>query len=154
MKINIIAFLSILILLSGCSSAPPPRHPLGTDVALAEASYSVSRSIVNLAEIAQAAHPVCELKSQPAPASYGMGQLTSVDWSGPIQPLVEQLAVNSGYRLRVLGRCPAIPVLVSVYSKNMLLADVLRDVGYQAGRRASIVVFPENRVVELRYAKN
>jgi defect-in-organelle-trafficking protein DotD len=35
-----------------------------------------------------------------------------------------------------------------------MLADVLRDVGYQCGRRATIVVYPESRVIELRYAKN
>jgi defect-in-organelle-trafficking protein DotD len=83
-----------------------------------------------------------------------MAGLTSVDWSGPVEPLVQQLANVGNYQLRVLGKKPAIPVLVSVYDKNTMLADVIRDVGYQCGRRATIVVFPESRVIELRYAKN
>jgi defect-in-organelle-trafficking protein DotD len=80
--------------------------------------------------------------------------MTSVDWSGPIEQLVKQLADASGYRMRVLGSKPAIPVLVTVYAKNITVADALRDIGYQGGRRATVVIFPDSRVVELRYAKN
>lgn len=147
--------LSFLFL---CACAAP-KQPKGYDVSkdrasLAEASYSVSRSIVDLAEVAQAAHPLPALTPPPSPASYGMAGLTTVDWSGPIQPLLKQIAMASNYRLRVLGTEPAIPVLVTVYSKNVMLGDILRDVGYQGGRRAQVVVYPDSRVIELRYAKN
>lgn len=142
--------------LAGCAS-PKPKQ--GYDLtkaesSLAEASYSVSRSVVDLAETAQAAHPLPSIPPAPAPASYGMAGLTSVDWSGPIQPLVEQMAKAANYRVRVLGTRPAIPVLVTIYQKNAMLGDILRDAGYQCGRRASIAVYPESRVIELRYAKN
>jgi defect-in-organelle-trafficking protein DotD len=90
----------------------------------------------------------------PNPASYGMAQLTSIDWSGPVEPLVKQLAQASEYRLRVLGTHPAIPVLVTLNEKNIMLADAIRDVGYQCGRRATVVIYPDTRVIELRYAKN
>jgi defect-in-organelle-trafficking protein DotD len=83
-----------------------------------------------------------------------MAGLTSIDWSGPVEPLLHQIAQSTNYRLRVLGTRPGIPVLVSVYDKNMMMADILRDVGYQCGRRAAVVVYPESRVIELRYAKN
>jgi defect-in-organelle-trafficking protein DotD len=123
-------------------------------VALSEASYSISRSIVNLSEIAQASRPLPQLAAPPDPATYGMSELTSVDWSGPVEPLIKQLASASNYRLRVLGSSPAIPVLITMNSKNVMLADIVRDVGYQCGRRANVVVFPGSRVIELRYAKN
>ena len=83
-----------------------------------------------------------------------MAGLTSIDWSGPVEPLINQIARAANYRVRVLGVPPAIPVLVTLYDKNRMLADVLRDVGYQCGRRATVVVYPESRVIELRYAKN
>lgn len=147
--------MSVLILgLVACAS-PPPRETLdNSSTSLAEASYSVSRSLVNLSEIAQASRPLPNLQPQPSPDSYGMGALTSVDWSGPVEPLVRQIARTVNYRVRVLGKSPAIPVLVSVYDKNMMVADILRDIGYQCGRRAAIVVYPESMVIELRYAKN
>ena len=83
-----------------------------------------------------------------------MAGLTTVDWMGPMEPLLETIAIASNYRLKLLGTEPAIPVLVTIYTKNVMLGDVLRDVGYQGGRRASVVVYPDSRVIELRYAKN
>lgn len=146
--------LLMTLILTGCARPPADTPPDNTGTSLAEASYSVSRSIVSLSETAQAAHPMPDLEPPPNPASYGMGGLTSVDWSGPVEPLIEQIARSSNYRVNVLGVKPAIPVLVTIYDKNRTLADVLRDVGYQCGRRATVVVYPESRVIELRYAKN
>jgi defect-in-organelle-trafficking protein DotD len=155
LKPSLITLLS-LTLCACAASRPPPSdpHPTQAENSLAEASYSVSRSIVDLAETAQAAHPTPNLAPSPSPASYGMGGNTSIDWSGPVEPLLKQIAKASNYRVRVLGTQPAIPVIVTVYTKNEMLGDVLRDVGYQCGERAAVIVFPESRVIELRYAKN
>lgn len=156
MKYRFILVNIFFLLLYACAV---PKPPSGYDVSrseasLAEASYSVSRSIVNLAEVAQAAHPLPDLGPPPNPATYGMGGTTSVDWSGPAEPLVCQMAKVAGYRVRVLGSRPAIPVLVNISVKNGILGDILRDIGYQCGRRATLVVYPESRVIELRYARN
>lgn len=143
-------------LVSACSSDKQPQefNLSKSQSSLAEASYSVSRSVVDLAETEQAAHPLPDLPPAPSPASYGMGGTTSIDWSGPIEPILRQMAKAANYRLRVLGTPPAIPVIVTVYSKNEMLGDILRDVSYQGGRRANVVVYPNSRVIELRYAKN
>lgn len=155
MKIKQTILIALCFALGACAPQPPTPNMLdNTDNSLAEASYNVSRSIVSLSETAQAAHPMPALDPPPNPASYGMAGLTSVDWSGPVEPLVIQLAKACNYRVRVLGKSPAIPVLVSVYDKNTMVADILRDVGYQCGRRAAIVIYPESRLIELRYAKN
>jgi defect in organelle trafficking protein DotD len=156
MKVKNIAFSIVLPLaLSACTpTAPKTFDTSENDASLAEASYSVSRSLVDLAETAQAAHPLPKLAPPPSPASYGMGMPTSIDWSGPVEPLLKQVARTADYRLRTLGTPPGIPVIVTVYTKNQMLGDVLRDIGYQCGRRASVVIFPESRVIELRYAKN
>ncbi len=148
--------LALSFLLWACAAPKQPRgyNLTKSEASLAEASYSVSRSIVDLAEVAQAAHPLPALAPPPNPATYGMAGLTTIDWSGPIEPLLKQIAVASNYSLRVLGTQPAIPVLVTVYSRNVMLGDVLRDVGYQGGRRAQVVVYPDSHVIELRYAKN
>ncbi len=155
MNIKLASIVTLFFLLGACTPATPSYHgPTNADRSLAEASYSVSRSIVSLSEVAQASHPLPNLAPPPAPASYGMGGGTSVDWSGPVEPLAKQIASAANYRLVVLGNAPAIPLLVTVYAQNVPLADVLRDVGFQCGRRATIAVYPENREIELRYAKN
>lgn len=152
-RIVLIVFLSII--LYACAAPRPPKGftVSKSQASLAEASYAVSRSVVDLAETAQAAHPLPPLAPPPSPGSYGMGGLTAIDWSGPVEPLIRQIAKAANYRVRVLGRQPAIPVLVSIYEKNAMLGDVLRDVGFQCGRRAAVVVYPDSRVIELRYAK-
>ncbi|HSW69051.1 MAG TPA: type IVB secretion system lipoprotein DotD [Gammaproteobacteria bacterium] len=145
----------LMIILSACTSTPPATSSIDhTEASLSEASYSVSRAISSLSETAQASRPLPQLDPPPIPASYGMAGLTSVDWSGPVEPLVKQIARATNYRMRVLGREPAIPVLVTIYAKNTMIADIIRDVGFQCGRRAAVVIFPDSRVIELRYAKN
>lgn len=155
MRIKFAILAALPIILGACTSTPPATGSIDhTEASLSEASYSVSRAISSLSETAQASHPLPQLDPPPIPASYGMAGLTSVDWSGPVEPLVKQIANATNYRMRVLGTPPAIPVLVTVYDKNMMIADILRDIGFQCGRRAAVVVFPDSRVIELRYAKN
>lgn len=156
MKANHTLLLFLFLFLCACAA---PELPPGYDVtksqaSLAEASFAVSRSIVDLAEVAQAAHPLPSLAPPPSPITYGMAGLTSIDWSGPVEPLLRQIARAANYRVRVLGTRPAIPVIVTIYQKNAMLGDILRDVGYQCGRRAAVVIYPQTRVIELRYAKN
>lgn len=151
-----IIILSICLMLTACVPAKPPR---GYDISksqasLAEASYAISRSIVELAESAQAAHPLPALSPPPNPATYGLGGMTTIDWSGPVGPLLRQIAKAVDYRVRILGRPPAIPVMVTVLEKQAMIGDIIRDIGYQCGTRAAVVVYPESRVIELRYARN
>jgi defect-in-organelle-trafficking protein DotD len=156
-KVSIISLMtSLSFFLYACATPKPPEAyvPNKAQISLSEASYSVSRSIVDLAETAEAAHPRPRIESPPAPASYGMGGLTSVDWSGPVEPLVKQIATAANYRFKVLGTQPGIPIIVTIYTKNAMLGDVLRDVGYQCGRRATVTVYADTRVIELSYAKN
>ncbi len=81
----------------------------------------------------------------------GMGFRATLDWTGPIEPLLYRLGEMTNYKLKVLGPTPAIPVVVSLVEKNRRIADIVKDAGLQAGHRANIVVYPSNRIIELRY---
>lgn len=148
--------LLLCMIQAACTTPkPPPGYSVNkSEASLAEASYSVSRSLVDLAETAEAAHPLPNLMPPPNPNAYGMGGFSTIDWSGPVEPLIRQIAIATDYRLRILGTPPAIPVMVAIFTKNEMLGDILRDISYQCGRRATVVVYPESRVIELRYAKN
>jgi defect-in-organelle-trafficking protein DotD len=58
----------------------------------------------------------------------------------------------SDYKLKILGNAPAIPIIISISQNRAVIADILKNAGMQAGKRANIVVFPANRVIEIRYA--
>jgi len=94
------------------------------EIKLAEAARSVSSSLNELAELQSAMHRGVKLPRQPNPAHIGMANIASVDWVGPVEPLLQKVAQASHYRLRVLGRRPdqrrphAIPTIVAVNKKD------------------------------------
>lgn len=149
-----ITVLSLFLL--GCTSHKTTTNNNGqpdpTLGSLNDAASSISQSLASLAESEAAANPSPPFIAQD-PQSYGMGATASINWTGPVGPLVEQISKASNYSLRVLGNPPGIPIVVTVHAKNQPLGDILRNVNYQCGQRAHIVVFPNSKVVELRYAK-
>lgn len=149
-----------LIQLGGCTTEPriamisSDRTSRSAETKLANAADSISNSLQELAEIERATHPQAKLPSPIEPDLIGMGQLASLDWTGPIGPLVKKIAEASNYKLHVLGTPPAIPILVSISAKDIPLGDILRDAGFQCGNKANIVVYPASKIIELRYVKS
>ena len=94
-------------------------------------------------------------KPLPYPGSSGLENIVaSVDWSGPIEPLLKRIAKLAHYRLERIGHHPAIPILVTVSSQNTSLGYIIRDINLQAGEKANILVYPGIKTIELRYARN
>lgn len=163
MNIKPLIILSSCLLLSACAIQPYDQRRIPSpleeanqvsNITLAEAAASVSQSITDLGETEQAAYPPVSVKEPPNPETYGMNIPTSIDWDGPVEPLVQQIANVANYKLHVLGTAPAIPIIVSISAQDTAIGDILRDVGYQSGNQAQIVVFPSTRIIELRYAKS
>ena len=151
-KISAIIFLIASLLTACVKTSPPPPTIDPVEVKLAEAAVAVSHSLDKLAEVEQAANPQAQLSPPPNPDSYGMGRLASIDWSGPIEPLIARLASASGFHLKIMGARPAIPVMVTILARNTPMGDILRDAGYQANSKANIVVFPDRQLIEIHYA--
>lgn len=145
-------------LLAGCTSSflkKPPQNAPSDDasIKLAEAANSVSDSMLEMAKIEKVILPARQDNSQTIPNVRNLQTRASVDWSGPMTELTERIASAAHYRLRVLGHEPAVPVLISLNVKDQSLAEILRNIDYQAGVKANIRVYPNSQVVELRYAK-
>lgn len=133
----------------------PPYNAPSDDatIKLAEAATSVSGSMLEMVQVEKVIIPPGADNLQTIPNAQNLLAHASVDWAGPIGDLTERLAKAANYKLRVLGHAPPIPVLISMNVKDRPLAEILRDIDYQAGKKASIHVYPNNQVVELRYAK-
>ena len=130
---------------------PPPEPDHSAVIALSEAASSVSQSLTDLKATEQAAMPPKSVSTPPSPASYGMGIPATLDWNGPVEPLVAQIANATNYSLKILGTEPSIPIIVTISAKNEAIGNVLKDAGYQCGNRAQIIVYPSIRQIELRY---
>jgi defect in organelle trafficking protein DotD len=152
-----IFFIGITFALAACSTptSRPPRSLSGDDatIKLAEAASSISHSLVQLDAIEKAAVPPINHKSLPYPTSTDMMQVISVDWSGPIEPLLQRIAIMTNFHLHIIGMRPAIPVLVTISAKNTPVGRILRDANFQAASKASVMVYPGICVIELRYGK-
>lgn len=165
MKIKALIVLGGICLLAGCASDPkqqvnvsymatdkPPAEAANPDAQnqLAEAATSVGGSLQELSAIQQATHP--QAKATPFdPQALGMTQPTSLDWYGPVEPLLQQIAAASGYQVNTLGKQPATPILVSISVKDQPLALILQNAAYQVQNQADIQVDPKRKVIELRY---
>lgn len=132
------------------NKAPAELNNQDAQVQLAEAASSVGKSLQQLSAMQMAVTPKTDIPEIDAKTT-GMTQMASLDWYGPVLPLLEQIGKATGYKVKVLGDAPAIPVIVSISVNNQVMADILRNVTYQVHNKANITVYPDKRIIELRY---
>ncbi|STX29840.1 DotD [Legionella beliardensis] len=159
MNKTLTVLLITCILLSGCRGGvalmkPPLNEPSDdATIKLAEAASSISDSMLEMAKVEKVIIPSSKDNTLTIPSAYNLQAKASIDWSGPIEELTARVALAGHYRLRVLGKEPSVPVLISLNVKDQSLAEILRNIDYQAGKKAYLRVYPNSQVVELRYAK-
>jgi defect-in-organelle-trafficking protein DotD len=153
-RLAIIIASTLLMSCMGTFRKPPINNPSDdATIKLAEAAVSVSDSMLEMTRIEKVLTPPNRDNVLTIPNGYNLQARASVDWSGPIAELTERITRASHYRFHVLGNAPSIPILISISVKDKSLAEILRDIDYQAGKKADIHVYPNSQVVELRYAK-
>lgn len=144
-------------LFCGCASTtfkkPPYNNPSDdASIKLAEAANSVSHSMLEIARIEKVVTPPQNDHRLTIPSIANLQRRASVDWSGPIREITTRIASAANFHVRVLGRAPAVPIIISLDCHDKSLAEILRNIDYQAGKKASIHVYPHSQIIELRYA--
>lgn len=81
-----------------------------------------------------------------------MSEKTTVDWSGPGVGLVKELAREIGYSFITSGNAPPVEPMISLRQNQIPMAKVLENVGVQISPRADVIVDPNARRIEYRYA--
>lgn len=157
MNNKIVMMFALSALIAGCHTTfkkPPMNNPSDdASIKLAEAAVAVSDSMLEMAKVEKVITPPEKDNTLTIPNAYNLQARASVDWSGPIEELTKRIAKAAHFKLHVLGTAPSIPILISLSSKDQSLAEILRNIDYQAGKKADIYVYPNSQVVELRYAK-
>lgn len=121
---------------------------------VAEAATAIGQSLQALSAVQMTIHPPQRLNKPFDPHAIGMDKMASIDWTGPAEPILKEVAYAANYRLRVIGKKPALPVLVSINIENQPLADILRNITYQIVMKATVAIYPKSRTIELRYHGN
>lgn len=155
-KLLLLFFMTLILV--GCATTtykkPPYNRPSDdASIKLAEAANSVSDSMLRMARVEKVITPPNKDNTLTIPNAYNLQARASVDWSGPIAELSSRIAKAAHFRLRILGKEPSIPILISLDVQDESLAEILRNIDYQAGKKASPHVYPNSQVVELRYEK-
>lgn len=135
-----------------CEDVREPLVETGcVETQLIKTAKSIERSLSILAA-AQISEDPPIISTAPLVTPEGnMGGHVDIDWTGPVGPLMDRIARMTDYRIKVLGNEPAIPIIVTITGRRLIIADVVQNASYQAAKRAHILVFPCNRVIELRY---
>lgn len=143
--------MSALVMVACVGEVRQTPPPDAAAITMAEASISVSGSMRELAAYAAVEQPLVSADTPADPSTYGMGRLVNINYTGPIEPLVNELVANTRYRVQVVGLTPTLSSMVSISRRDASIGDVLRDVNLQAGDKAYITIYPDIRVVELAY---
>lgn len=128
------------------------KEQIDVNAQLAEAATSVSSSLNKLAEI-----KLSEMKYDPAKQEEsfakvkGMNEISSIDWNGPVEPILRKIAAAGKHKFKVMGRAPSIPILIDLDMRNVALSDILQNITYQAAGKAHIVYVSKEDTIELRY---
>lgn len=131
--------VTFLVALSACAYQPrqvsKPQlvaEPDRVSLMLADAAGKAAQSLETLASIEQQRTPQASVSTIPnAPQELRRGM--TVQWVGPVAPMVKAIADRAGYQFVTLGDSPPTPVVVTVNAQNKQIIDVLRDIGLQLG---------------------
>lgn len=128
------------------------KEQIDVNAQLAEAAYSVSNSLNKLAEIKLAEKKgTKDNTNNPLLKVKGMNEVSSIDWNGPVEPILKKIAKAGKHKFTALGRAPSIPVIVDLNMRNVTLAEILQNITYQASGKASITYNSKADTIELRY---
>ncbi len=150
-------------LLAACADDPMAAHsslmpvqasavdPDPAALRLAHAAEEASEALVRLSRI--------EAFRTPMPNDAGadiedpaLQQPVTMTWTGPIEQITRTLAEMGGYTFKIISNPPPVPLVVGVNAYQQPIAAVLRDIGFQAGRRADVIVDLGNQAIHLRFA--
>ena len=145
--------------LAGCVSwtpePPAAVAPVRTDpveMRLVEAVERAERALASLARTVPAPDPESRLPdARSVPAA--LRTPVTLDWTGPVEALADELARRAGYRFVEAGLPPARPLIVSVEADGDPLIAVLRDAGLRAGTAATLTVDAAGRTILLDWTE-
>jgi defect-in-organelle-trafficking protein DotD len=156
MKFHILYWFLAALWISGCTTQHEPESHLNTQdeicPMLLQSAQQIEHSLRDLAQSEQfKLHSKHSEFPRIVEQVQGMEQLVSMPWQGPIEAIAKKLALLSHFEFKVMGRVPAIPILVHIPDSPATISDHLGNVGLQAGSRADVIVDPTRHIVELRY---
>src|SRR3989338_8269543 len=112
------SLLLAILLLAGCSGGKKivdlhlkyiPAHVVPAETTdqqsqeqIAEAATAVGQSLQELSAVQMTVHPPQQLQKPFDPRAVGMDKLASINWTGPVQPILKKIAQATNYKLSLV----------------------------------------------------
>lgn len=135
-----------LILLGSCAAHTVRSPDWSTR---AEVQDLLARSAQRAATAQETLAALERARVRPAPTALDettlppeLQRLTSVEWSGPGEEAVRQIAREIGYEFRATGNPPPIPAMIHISRLEVPVAKALEEIGHQVHPRAEVIVDP------------
>ena len=148
--------IPLLAALTACAMTGPETggeriSPDPAEALLTQAAMRAERALTALARARSAENPLADTPL-PRIVPDALSRTVTLDWTGPVETLAEDLARRAGYSFAAAGPLPARPAIVAVKAIDTSLIAVLRDAGMQAGRAAVLTVDADRQTVRLDWA--
>jgi defect in organelle trafficking protein DotD len=156
MKKVVALTVSVMTLsLMGCVQSHDPR--IEDESIRSEVGQSLVQSAAQAANALETLSLIQRARTEPAPSSLDETRLpedlrrkATVEFTGPADELVKELATNIGYAFLETGERPSNPGLVNIDAHDESVAKILEDIGLQAQIFATVIVDPNLKRVEFR----
>lgn len=165
MKKNILFCILSTSLLSGCSSfskdevekAPVPQYQPSIvsekEVydAFIKAAENVDKAFLVYTNVNNAAKSeeltYEKIRQANWKANYtppGMERKITMNWDGPLRPLISQIAKESGYEILFVGELPPEPHIITINAKEKRIIDVINDISSKVDSLVDISIYDIN----------
>lgn len=138
--------------MAGCANKPPP-DPDPIALALADSAERIADAWTVFGAVQEAAHPETRdfLGDYQGKVPAALQEKISIQWAGPLAGLIKTLALSVGWQFAAIGLAPPNGIPVFVDARQEAIANIIRDAGYQAGERATVIVKPDELRLEVIY---
>ena len=154
-------FLLLPVMAAGACTQSPTLVQLSPDIAAVDRSIAAAverasnaNQAISEVEVATVA-PVRAAPAARIPPGVVLPpesiQPVTVDWNGPVENFLEDMARRAGYGFSISGRPPANGILVTITAREEPLYGVVRRAGSMIHGYADIGFNPETRQIALRY---
>ncbi|WP_090567714.1 DotD/TraH family lipoprotein [Belnapia rosea] len=141
-----LAAAGLLIALAGCANHPSDRYDV-------DAEATASPEVALLRSFGRVDRAMAAMRATARPGQVAPSELQKPivwRWSGPMDQAAKALADRIGWSYAAPGPdAPAMPT-VTVDANGTTVLDVFRSIGTQAGNRATLLVDPDRRIVQVQ----
>lgn len=150
-----LAFAGATVMLAACQTTATDRKTVGApdqvDSALSQSADRVSSAMRHMAEIETARKVVENAPIDQSLVPPEMSKEIDIAWSGPLDQAVEHLALTMGWSFGIIGKKPAVPVIVTMSAKGRPIVEIMQTFAAQAIGAAKINVDAGGRRLEVEY---